>query len=175
MIQARPTIGVRVNTKTGKAPEYPGYKAPECNGCGLCCLTVPCAVSGQFGLWKDGRCRALRFAAGRYRCDAIINPRRVSVRLARHKKAIIVGAMGAGEGCDHRAAGSVAGSLESLARRNLLDEIENNKTDTYPRACCYHRPDGTTWVVRIDSPDTPPTIQQCVDGLPVGAREPIEP
>ena len=158
-----------------KAPGYPGYKAPECNGCGLCCLTVPCAVASQFGLWKDGRGRALRFAAGRYWCDAVINPRRVSVRLTKYSKAVIMDAMGAGAGCDYRAARSVAGSLESLAQRNLLDEIENNKTDSYPRACMYHRPDDTSWLIYIDSPETPPTIQQCVDGHPTGPRELLQP
>lgn len=158
-----------------KAPDYPGYKAPECNGCGLCCLTVPCAVAVQFRLWKDGKCRALRFATGRYWCDAVINPRRVSVRLARHRKSVIRDHIGSSGGCDHRAASSVAGSLESLARRNLLDEIENTESDTYPRSCCYHCQDGTTWAIRINRKDEQATIQQCVDGKPVGPLELLEP
>lgn len=161
--------------KTGKAPDYPGYKAPECNGCGLCCLTVPCAVAGQFGLWKNGKCRALRFSIGRYWCDAVLNPRRVSVRLARYSKATIIGHMGAGAGCDHRAAQSIDESFKLLAERNILDELAGVKYDSFPRACIFYRDDGTAWVIRIDHPDKPPTMQQCVDGLPHGERVEIEP
>ncbi|MGE5319654.1 MAG: hypothetical protein ACM3KD_05700 [Hyphomicrobiaceae bacterium] len=61
-------------------PSYPGYGSP-CNGCGQCCLNQPCAVARQFRLWKNGACRALSFRAGRYWCDVIVKPGRVSTTL----------------------------------------------------------------------------------------------
>lgn len=157
------------------APEYPGYKAAVCNGCGLCCKTVACSVSLQFGLWRDGKCRALRFEAGRYWCDAIRNPRRVSVRLASYKKAAIIDAIGAVTGCDSRHATDLDGALKLLAESNLADDIHNSPEPTYPRAASWHKEDGTTWIVMIESPLEPPVIQQCIGGQPVGEPEILEP
>ncbi len=159
----------------GEPPAYPGYKAPECNGCGLCCLTVPCEVSVQFKLWKAGKCRALRFAAGRYWCDVISNPRRVSVKLAKIPKDARIDAIGNAKGCDHRAAYSIREAAELLHTRNLADELAGVKYDSYPRSCVFHREDGTSWVIRIADPAKPPVMQQCVDGLPYGDEQTIEP
>lgn len=119
------------------APKYPGYKS-ACNGCGLCCLTVPCVVSSQFGLWKPQKgCRALRYAAGRYWCDAIVNPRRVSVRLAKIPRRVRETAIGKVGICDHRAAWSLEDAKALLAERSALDE-QRGAGDTYPRAAIAH-------------------------------------
>lgn len=166
----------QANAHGGKdAPEYPGYKARECNGCGLCCLTVPCAIAAQFRLWKAGKCRALRFAAGRYWCDAIINPRRISVALAKHSKAERLDAMGGDTGCDHRSAYTEAAAFDLLAERNLADELAGVKYNSFPRACIYHRDDGSSCVITIEHPDEPPIMQECVDGLPYGKPKTLEP
>ena len=141
------------------APAYPGYKALECNGCGACYLAVPCSVSAQFDLWKDGRCRALRFAAGRYWCDAVINPRRVSVRLARYPKATIVDAMGAGHGCDHRRATSIEDALELLEQSNICDDLGLEGYPSYPRACTLHLA-GELWHVCKLTADAEPQIER---------------
>lgn len=163
-----------MNGQRPHEPAYPGYGA-ACNGCGLCCLTVPCAVSRQYRLWRDGRCRALRYAAGRYWCDVIVNPRRVSVPLSKVPKAARVDAIGTGTSCDHRAAESPDSALELLGRRNVRDELFGAARDTYPRACVVHRDDGTQWVITIVSPEEPPRIRECRDGLPVGPEELLEP
>lgn len=140
-----------------ETPAYPGYKA-ACNGCGLCCLTVPCVVSSNYGLWKDGRCRALRQVAGRYWCDAVSNPGRVSVKLSKVPKemrASMVGAIGI---CDHRAAFTLDEGLELLKVRNVADEYFNNPGDTYPRACVVHENGQKLWVYQ-SAPDSPPRIE----------------
>lgn len=126
---------------TTNAPDYPGYKSP-CNGCGLCCLTAPCAVSREFGLWRKGKCAALRQAAGRYWCDAIVNPRRVSVELSKIPKAKRIDAIGINTLCDSRHATSKRGALRLLQERNAQDEYFDESQNTYPRAAVWHRRDG---------------------------------
>lgn len=128
-------------------PQYPGYKNP-CNGCGLCCLTVPCAISDQFGLWKDGKCKALRFSAGRYWCDVINNPRRVSVRLAKISKEDRLNAIGSIGICDHRAAWSVDEGKDLLKARNAADEFFNNPDNSYPRAVIVHLKDKKLFLLQ---------------------------
>jgi len=145
------------------APRYPGYKARECNGCGLCCLTVPCSISAQFGLWRPGKgCRALRFEAGRYWCEAIRNPRGVSVRLARIMKTVRLDCIGVGAGCDHRAAFSIEEALELLATGNLADELAGNTHDSYPRACMLHLESGIYGIFQ-DAADAEPRIAALPD------------
>lgn len=151
-----------------KAPPYPGYKAAECNGCGQCCLTLPCNVSAQFDLWRDGKCRALRFAAGRYWCDALVDPRRVSVALSKKTKAERADALGTGMGCDHRCAPTPDQALALLAERNIADEIAGITEDSYPRGAIFNAEDGAQYVITIASPEHQPIMQQVIAGRPSG-------
>lgn len=115
-----------------QAPTYPGYKQP-CNGCGLCCLTGPCKLSSMFSLWRRGRCRALRYAAGKYWCDVVTNPRRVSLKLSKLTKVdrlLYIGAIGV---CDYRAAWSIDEAKALLKERNVTDEWAGYPGDSYPR------------------------------------------
>lgn len=82
-----------------EAPQYPGYGNP-CNGCGKCCKDQPCLISMQFDLWRADGCRALAYRAGRYWCDVIVNPSRISIRLAKIDKAARVSAIGVAGRCD---------------------------------------------------------------------------
>lgn len=124
--------------KQKKPPDYPGYKQP-CNGCGLCCLTVPCALSHKFGLWRYRKgCRALRYAAGKYWCDAVTNPRRISLKLAKVPKRDRLMYIGAAGICDHRAAWSIEDARALLKERNAGDELAGYPGDTYPRAAVAH-------------------------------------
>lgn len=83
------------------APAYPGYASP-CNGCGQCCLDRPCPVAQQFGLWRDGACRALAFRAGRYWCDVAARPERVATELRKIPKPERLDALGIVGRCDAR-------------------------------------------------------------------------
>ena len=121
--------------------EYPGYKEP-CNGCGLCCSTVPCAISSQFGLWKDGRCKALQQLPDRMICKVISNPRSVSIRLSKWTKQQRMDAIGSLGICDHRAAWSEEDAKALLAERNAVDELFGTEENTYPRACVLHLENG---------------------------------
>lgn len=145
---------------TKLAPLYPGYKASVCNGCGVCCLTGPCGVSEQLGLWKDGKCRSLIFSAGKYRCKMAIDPGMVSTKFKHYDKAAIHRALGAGLGCDHRSAWSVDDALTLLAQRNLYDEVTNNPDDSFPRGCMVHTKDGRCFGLFQFSADVAPTAYQ---------------
>jgi hypothetical protein len=85
------------------APPYPGYHAP-CNGCGECCRFGPCHLSSQYGLWREGACVALRFGAGRYWCDVITQPQRISARLPKIPRRIRQDAIGIVGICDAKKA-----------------------------------------------------------------------
>lgn len=131
--------------------KYPGYKAPACNGCGLCCLSAPCSVSQQFSLWQRGRCLALSRTGDSYVCLVLVNPGAVSHQLGRAlagvDQAEIRSAIGVGFGCDHRAAWSIDEALELLGQRNIADEVFKNPGDTFPRAAILHMPDGRKFQV----------------------------
>lgn len=86
------------------APEYPGYGA-SCNGCGECCKDRPCPVSRQFQLWRDGKCKALSWRAGRYWCDVIALPDRLAVALRKIPRAARIDAIGAVGVCDAKMEG----------------------------------------------------------------------
>ncbi len=143
-----------------QAPAYPGYRAEACNGCGLCCLTVPCVVSSRLGLWRDGvGCRALSFEAGRYWCDVIRAPERVSTRIRkmpRHTRRALTGTLEtAPRGCDFRA----AWSLSDVFRLLMGPAIIGGASD-WPRPCVYYHPDGSTYYVQLDGPDAEPWLQR---------------
>jgi hypothetical protein len=53
-------------------PNYPGHGEP-CNGCGVCCLAEPCALSRD--LFGDvAQCPALEQHHHKYSCGLIANP-----------------------------------------------------------------------------------------------------
>ena len=54
------------------APEKPAYGDP-CNGCGMCCLAVPCVLAEEFIGAKEGPCPALEWDDGRYWCGLLRN------------------------------------------------------------------------------------------------------
>ena len=124
------------------APTYPGYKS-TCNGCGVCCLTAPCAVSRQLNQWQDGKCRALGRDGERYVCKVITEPASIAKWLAKvplDQRLSAIGSMGK---CDHRAAWNEKDAIDLLHQRNIQDELANNPVDSYPRGCVLHNPDGT--------------------------------
>ena len=82
-----------------KAPDYPGYGNP-CNGCGQCCLDQPCPVSRQYKLWQDGKCKALSFKNGRYWCDVLSNPSRISLHIRKISYKHRLDAIGVNGKCD---------------------------------------------------------------------------
>lgn len=135
---------------------YPGYRR-ACNGCGLCCLSSPCAVSQQFKLWIHGRCKALVKLADKYVCGVIRDPQVLDPRLARTPLDERLSAIGVGHGCDHRAAWSVEEALQLLAARNITDDMMGNPNDSYPRACMLHV-DGETHCIFLASKGGEPTI-----------------
>lgn len=55
------------------APDKPLLGAP-CNGCGVCCAAEPCAVARLFLHRRRGRCPALVWQQGRYRCGLVLQP-----------------------------------------------------------------------------------------------------
>lgn len=129
--------------KFSNSPKYPGYKS-ECNGCGVCCLSVPCAVSHQFNMWRKGRCIALHFDGKKYVCNVISDPKSLSriydfSNIPVEERLSAIGSIGK---CDHRAAWSEEEAKELLDQRNLWDEITQNPNETYPRACVLHDGNG---------------------------------
>lgn len=44
-----------------------------CNGCGVCCMTVPCSVAETVLDVHEGACPALEFSDGRHWCGFIRN------------------------------------------------------------------------------------------------------
>lgn len=153
-------------------PTYPGYKARECNGCGLCCLTVPCPISRQYRLWKNGKCSALVHQAGRYWCKVIIEPRMVSLRFRDLPREEREDAIGIGYGCDHRAAYSIAAALALLEVRNLWDELQGYAEDTYPRAVVFHN-GGRQYMIHLSAREAEPTIEPVIAGLAAGVSIPL--
>lgn len=149
------------------APIYPGYKAPKCNGCGLCCLTSPCAVSDQAGLWQKGRCKALKYRAGRYWCELAVDSKMVKVALGK-MQAKLRHYLGLGHGCDHRAAWTIEEALALLKVRNIHDEITGAKKDYYPRGAAYHDRLGRVWSFTLTAPDAPVLVRQIHAGDSIG-------
>lgn len=141
-----------------QAPTYPGYKQP-CNGCGLCCLTGPCELSSMLSLWRRGRCRALRYAAGKYWCDAVTNPRRVSLKLSKLTKTDRLSYIGAIGICDYRAAWSIDDAKALLKERNAADEWAEYPGDTYPRGAVAYV-DGRTYTVIQWTASDDPQVEQ---------------
>lgn len=138
---------------------YPGYRAKECNGCGLCCLSAPCSISQQYGLWQRGRCIALvKSLAGRYVCGVLTAPAVISKRLAMIPQKERESAIGMGFGCDHRAAWSIEEAQQLLATRNLADDVFKFEGDSYPRGCALHTPDGRTFLLYQAAKDREPTV-----------------
>lgn len=44
----------------------------RCNGCGVCCLQMPCGISmGAFGTQPGERCSALEWRDDRFWCNAV--------------------------------------------------------------------------------------------------------
>jgi hypothetical protein len=141
---------------------YPGYRAEKCNGCGLCCLTAPCSISQQFGLWRHGRCIALQSAtdgvATRYFCGVLTAPATISKRLAALTQEARDDAIGVGRGCDHRAAWSIQEAVALLQTRNIADDYYKFAGDSYPRGCVLHTPDGRHWLVYQGEKGAEPTV-----------------
>lgn len=55
-------------------PIKPKYNSP-CNGCGACCLMVPCALATTYlGVTINDACPALEFEESRYWCGLVRNP-----------------------------------------------------------------------------------------------------
>lgn len=149
-----------------QAPNYPGYKASACNGCGLCCLTSPCAVSDQAGLWVNGRCKALKYRAGRYWCELAIDAKRVKVALGKMQDKLRY-YLGVGKGCDHRAAWTIEGALALLEEDCILVPKH------YPRACAYHDARGLVWTFMLTAPGAEVLVQQVARGDAVGKMLPL--
>lgn len=59
------------------APSKPALGAP-CNGCGLCCLAVPCPLGMWISRRRTGACAALLWCEGelRYQCGLLVEPAR---------------------------------------------------------------------------------------------------
>jgi hypothetical protein len=82
------------------APPKPVAGAP-CNGCGVCCAWAPCPA----GIWvsgrRRGRCRALRWEGGAYRCGLLAAPRRFLPGLPpAWTRRLVRRWIAAGRGCD---------------------------------------------------------------------------
>ncbi|AVO41655.1 hypothetical protein [Simplicispira suum] len=87
------------------APSKPPLGQP-CNGCGLCCLSVPCPLGMVVSRRRTGACAALRWdaAAARYRCALVSDPADAtgwrSPWLLRAVSALARRQIAAGSGCD---------------------------------------------------------------------------
>jgi hypothetical protein len=129
---------------------YPGH-GKACNGCGLCCLTSPCELSAQYGLWQNGSCSALVREGSRYVCEALRNPAAVGLagvgRKTRERGVDLVGE------CAHRAAFSLAEVHTLLRKPNRLTG------KPFPVAVTLHAADESKWVVRQASKAAKPTIE----------------
>lgn len=53
--------------------EKPKFGEP-CNGCGLCCLSIPCPIARDLIGAFEAPCPALEIDEGRYWCGIIRNP-----------------------------------------------------------------------------------------------------
>jgi hypothetical protein len=129
---------------------YPGH-GKACNGCGLCCLTAPCELSAQYGLWQNGACGALIREDSRYVCEALRNPEALGLagvgRKTRERGVELVGE------CTHRAAFSLA-EVQALLRK------PNRMTGKpFPVAVVLHAADKSKWSVRQSSKTAAPTIE----------------
>lgn len=82
------------------APPKPPTGQP-CNGCGVCCAWAPCPAGMLVSRRRRGRCRALRWTAGQYRCDLLARPERHLRWLpARWAEWLARRWIAAGRGCD---------------------------------------------------------------------------
>ena len=56
-----------------RAPEKPKMGDP-CNGCGVCCIAIPCQLARDFAGAFEGPCPVLEHEDGRYWCGFLRNP-----------------------------------------------------------------------------------------------------
>lgn len=56
-------------------PSKPAYGAP-CNGCGLCCRTIPCVLARDLIGAVEGPCPALEYEDDRAWCGLLRTPHR---------------------------------------------------------------------------------------------------
>ena len=56
-----------------EAPPKPNF-GEACNGCGVCCIAVPCSLARDFVGAFEGPCPALEHEDGRYWCGLVRNP-----------------------------------------------------------------------------------------------------
>jgi hypothetical protein len=97
---APPARAQRVLRLRVDAPPKPQVGA-DCNGCGVCCAWAPCPA----GIWvsrrRHGRCRALLWDGGAYRCGLLAAPRRFLPLLpAAWTRRLAARWIAAGRGCD---------------------------------------------------------------------------
>ena len=59
-------------TDLALTPEQPKFGSP-CNGCGACCIAVPCPVAEDVLGATEGPCPALEYDEGRYWCGLLRN------------------------------------------------------------------------------------------------------
>lgn len=72
-----------------------GVQPKPCVGCGFCCNKAPCALASSLGLAKDGKCKELLWASGRYWCGLMLDAPKVDDRDENWYKRHLC----AGEGC----------------------------------------------------------------------------
>ncbi len=87
------------------APAKPAAGEP-CNGCGVCCLAVPCPVGMLVSRRSTGACSALRWQPdqGLYRCGLLLSPPARQGWFSRHfgrlLRRLARRYISAGTGCD---------------------------------------------------------------------------
>lgn len=110
------TMTPRQDERFAHALGKPAYR-DKCNGCGYCCLMVPCLISQSLFGQDIASCPALEFKDGRYHCGLMIDPAVYQhkclpdvpkLETEGQKKSAakyIRDRLGAGMGCDARHAG----------------------------------------------------------------------
>ena len=85
--------------------EYPGYGA-ACNGCGACCIAMPCQLARDHVGVVEGPCPCLVKHDDRFLCGLVLEPHRYVIGLSEKPFAdAILGPafaamLGVGKGCD---------------------------------------------------------------------------